>query len=194
MAWCRANGVRVIMLTGDHPSTARAVAIEMGLSATPAIVTGDDLAAASDVTTAIREVDVVARALPAQELAIVRALQHAGELVAVTGDGVNDVPALQAADVGIAMGNKGARIEISAIKVVAPNVALRVVDRAIQAHGGAGVSQDTPLAAMWAGLRTLRFADGPDEVHRMQLARRELRPYLEAGDGGPTSADVGVAR
>jgi acyl-CoA dehydrogenase len=92
------------------------------------------------------------------------------------------------------VGNKGARVEISAIKVVAPNVALRVVDRAIQAHGGAGVSQDTPLAAMWAGLRTLRFADGPDEVHRMQLARRELRPYLEAGDGGPTSADVGVAR
>ena len=78
------------------------------------------------------------------------------------------------------VGNKGARVEISAIKVVAPNTALRVVDRAIQAHGGAGVSQDTPLAAMWAGLRTLRFADGPDEVHRMQLARRELRPHREA--------------
>jgi acyl-CoA dehydrogenase len=77
------------------------------------------------------------------------------------------------------VGNKGARIEISAIKVVAPTMALRVVDRAIQAHGGAGVSQDTPLAAMWAGLRTLRFADGPDEVHRMQLARRELAPYLD---------------
>jgi acyl-CoA dehydrogenase len=74
-------------------------------------------------------------------------------------------------------GNKGARIEISAIKVVAPNVALRVVDRAIQAHGGGGVSDDFPLAAMWAGLRTLRFADGPDEVHRMQVARRELRRY-----------------
>jgi len=93
------------------------------------------------------------------------------------------------------VGNKGARVEISAIKVVAPNMALRVVDRAIQAHGGAGVSQDTPLAAMWAGLRTLCFADGPDEVHRMQLARRELRPYVESAvDDGPTSADLGVAR
>lgn len=94
------------------------------------------------------------------------------------------------------VGNKGARVEISAIKVVAPNTALRVVDRAIQAHGGGGVSQDFPLAGMWAGLRTLRFADGPDEVHRMQLARRELRPYLDAaseGDG-PSSADIGVAR
>jgi len=80
------------------------------------------------------------------------------------------------------IGNKGARVEISAIKVVAPNVALRVVDRAIQAHGGGGVSQDFPLAGMWAGLRTLRFADGPDEVHRMQLARRELGRY--ADDGG----------
>jgi acyl-CoA dehydrogenase len=75
------------------------------------------------------------------------------------------------------VGNKGARIEISAIKVAAPNVALRVVDRAIQAHGGAGVSDDTPLARMWAGLRTLRLADGPDEVHRDQVARRELARY-----------------
>jgi acyl-CoA dehydrogenase len=75
------------------------------------------------------------------------------------------------------VGNKGARVEISAIKVVAPNMALRVVDRAIQAHGGGGVSGDFPLAAMFAGLRTLRFADGPDEVHRMQVARRELRRY-----------------
>ena len=76
-------------------------------------------------------------------------------------------------------GAKGARIEISAIKVVAPNVALRVVDRAIQAHGGGGVSDDFGLAATWASLRTLRLADGPDEVHRMQLARRELRSYAE---------------
>jgi acyl-CoA dehydrogenase len=75
------------------------------------------------------------------------------------------------------VGNKGARMEISAIKVVAPNMALRVIDRAIQAHGGGGVSDDFPLASMWASIRTLRLADGPDEVHRRQLARRELRPY-----------------
>jgi acyl-CoA dehydrogenase len=75
------------------------------------------------------------------------------------------------------VGAKGARIEISAIKVVAPNVALRVLDRAIQAHGGGGVSDDFGLASTWAALRTLRLADGPDEVHRMQLARRELRAY-----------------
>lgn len=75
------------------------------------------------------------------------------------------------------VGNKGAAVEVSAIKVAVPNMALRVVDRAIQAHGGAGVSDDFPLARMYAGLRTLRFADGPDEVHRRQVARTELRRY-----------------
>ncbi len=75
------------------------------------------------------------------------------------------------------VGNKGARVEISAIKVAVPRMALNVLDRAIQAYGGAGVCQDTPLAAMWSSARTLRLADGPDEVHRMQLARRELRRY-----------------
>jgi len=79
------------------------------------------------------------------------------------------------------VGNQGASVEVSAIKVIAPSMALRVVDRAIQAHGGAGVSDDFPLAAMWAGLRTLRLADGPDEVHRRQVARRELRRYHEGG-------------
>ncbi|HLM65514.1 MAG TPA: acyl-CoA dehydrogenase family protein [Acidimicrobiales bacterium] len=78
------------------------------------------------------------------------------------------------------VGNKGARIEVSAIKVAAPNVALRVVDRAIQAHGGMGLSDDVPLAMMYAHLRTLRLADGPDEVHRMSVARRELRRYESA--------------
>ena len=73
------------------------------------------------------------------------------------------------------VGNKHARTEISAIKVAAPAVALRVIDRAIQVHGGAGVSDDFPLARMYAGLRTLRLADGPDEVHKMTIARRELR-------------------
>ncbi|HVP01467.1 MAG TPA: acyl-CoA dehydrogenase family protein [Solirubrobacteraceae bacterium] len=78
-------------------------------------------------------------------------------------------------------GNKAARNAISAIKVVAPNAALKVVDRAIQVHGGAGVCEDFPLAEMYAGLRTLRLADGPDEVHKMVIARRELRRHAGAG-------------
>jgi acyl-CoA dehydrogenase len=72
------------------------------------------------------------------------------------------------------VGNQHARIEISGIKFAVPNICLRVVDRAIQVHGGGGVSDDFPLAMMWAGLRTLRLADGPDEVHKLSLARREL--------------------
>ena len=75
------------------------------------------------------------------------------------------------------VGNKGARIEISAIKVVAPEVATWVVDRAIQVFGAKGVSEDVPLAEMYAHARTLHLADGPDEVHKMQIARRELRRY-----------------
>ncbi len=75
-------------------------------------------------------------------------------------------------------GVKEAQTFISMIKVSAPSVALKVVDEAIQMHGGTGVSQDTPLAAMWSALRTLRFADGPDAVHRMQVARQELRRYV----------------
>jgi acyl-CoA dehydrogenase len=73
------------------------------------------------------------------------------------------------------VGGKNARIEVAAIKVAAPNVALKIIDRAIQVHGGAGVSDDTPLAWMWAHMRTLRLADGPDEVHKLSIARRELR-------------------
>jgi acyl-CoA dehydrogenase len=80
-------------------------------------------------------------------------------------------------------GAKGARTEIAAIKVVAPRVALAVVDRAIQTFGGAGVSPDTPLAAMWAGLRTLRIADGPDEVHLRDIARLELKERLAQRQG-----------
>jgi acyl-CoA dehydrogenase len=73
------------------------------------------------------------------------------------------------------VGNKGAHTEIQAIKIVTPAMAEWVIDRAIQTHGGGGVSQDFPLAHLWASARTLRFADGPDEVHKRSLARRELR-------------------
>jgi acyl-CoA dehydrogenase len=77
-------------------------------------------------------------------------------------------------------GNKTAKAEIAMIKVVAPNMALRVIDWAMQAHGGAGVSQDTPLAHFYANARTLRFADGPDEVHRNAIAKLELGKYAPA--------------
>ena len=87
---------------------------------------------------------------------------------------------LKAAYMMDTVGNKEARSEIAMIKVVAPNVALRVIDRAIQAHGGMGVSQDTFLASAWAMVRTLRLADGPDEVHMESIAKFELSKSKEA--------------
>jgi|TARA_B100001971_G_scaffold37219_1_gene32158 acyl-CoA dehydrogenase len=84
---------------------------------------------------------------------------------------------LRAAHMMDTIGNKEARKYISAIKVAVPNMTLKVIDRAIQIHGALGVSQDTPLAGMWTGQRTLRLADGPDEVHRRLIAREELKLY-----------------
>ena len=84
---------------------------------------------------------------------------------------------LKAAYMMDTVGNKQAKAEISMIKVVAPSMALKVIDRAIQAFGAAGVSNDFPLAALWANSRTLRLADGPDEVHRAQVAKLELMKY-----------------
>src|SRR5579859_1251451 len=94
---------------------------------------------------------------------------------------------LKAAYMMDTVGNKAARAEIAMIKVLAPNVTLRVLDRAIQAHGGAGVSQDTFLAGAWANVRTLRLADGPDEVHLESLAKHELQK------GSPRVVKAGVA-
>jgi alkylation response protein AidB-like acyl-CoA dehydrogenase len=84
---------------------------------------------------------------------------------------------MKAAHMMDTVGNKVARNEIAMIKVVAPNMALRVLDRAIQVHGGMGVSSDTWLAAAWAHIRTLRLADGPDEVHLETTSRLELKKY-----------------
>jgi len=86
---------------------------------------------------------------------------------------------LKAAYLMDTVGNKAAQTEIAAIKVAAPKVALTIVDRAIQVHGGGGVTDDFPLALAWAHLRTLRLADGPDEVHKRAIARRELRKYRD---------------
>lgn len=87
---------------------------------------------------------------------------------------------LKAAYLMDTVGNKAAQVEIAAIKVAAPEIALKIVDRAIQVHGAGGVTDDFPLAAFWAHLRTLRLADGPDEVHKRAIARQELAKYKEA--------------
>jgi acyl-CoA dehydrogenase len=85
---------------------------------------------------------------------------------------------LKAAHMMDTVGNKEAKKEIGMIKVIAPNMAQQIIDWAIQAHGGGGVSQDFPLSCMWSWNRTMRLADGPDEVHRAQVARLELKKYL----------------
>ena len=85
------------------------------------------------------------------------------------------------------VGNKGAAAQIAGIKVAVPNMALKVIDRAIQVHGAAGVTQFTPLAHMYAGIRTLRIADGPDEVHKMTIARREIRKHSRDFHIGPSA-------
>jgi acyl-CoA dehydrogenase len=92
---------------------------------------------------------------------------------------------LKAAYMMDSVGNKEARAEIAMIKVIAPNVALRVLDRSIQAHGGAGVSEDTFLASAWAGGRALRLADGPDEVHIEATAKNELRKWAKPSKQSP---------
>ncbi|MGZ8992887.1 MAG: cation-translocating P-type ATPase, partial [Burkholderiaceae bacterium] len=135
VAKAQAADIRVLMVTGDHPSTAAAIARELGIggSGAPVVIEGADLAAtlAGQISTHLHEVDVIARAVPAQKLDLVRALQRAGEIVAVTGDGVNDVPALQGADVGIAMGERGTRAarEVAAIVLLDDN--FRTIVRAI---------------------------------------------------------------
>jgi Ca2+-transporting ATPase len=108
IAACRAAGLRVVMITGDHPDTAAAIARQAGLRA-DAVATGPELEALDQAGLAARlaTVDVCARIVPEQKLAIVQALQRGGAVVGMTGDGVNDAPALRAADVGIAMGKRG---------------------------------------------------------------------------------------
>ena len=95
---------------------------------------------------------------------------------------------LKAADLMDKAGNKAAQNEIAMIKVQAPSMALRIIDDAIQAHGGAGVSEDFALAFDWAGIRTLRMADGPDEVHNRAIARAEFGRYADPAAVRPVRA------
>ncbi len=131
---CRQAGIHTIMITGDHPVTARAVGAEIGLGGgEPALISADEMEERlrRGEGASLGRVDVIARAVPSQKLALVRALQESGEIVAVTGDGVNDVPALQAADIGIAMGERGTRSarEIASIVLLDDN--FRTIVRAI---------------------------------------------------------------
>jgi Ca2+-transporting ATPase len=130
---CRDAGIHTIMVTGDHPLTARAVARAIGLGGeAPSVISGDELdAALGSGRRAQLHVDVIARATPAQKLLLVRRLQEMGEVVAVTGDGVNDVPALQAADVGIAMGERATRSAREAAAIVLLDDNFRTIVRAI---------------------------------------------------------------
>ncbi|MBH2019226.1 MAG: cation-translocating P-type ATPase, partial [Burkholderiales bacterium] len=120
LAECRRAGVRVIMLTGDHPATARAIARQVGLSERPEVITGAEMAALDDAALRerLRQVDLCARLQPAHKLRLVMMLRAGGEVVAMTGDGVNDAPALKAADIGIAMGERGTDVAREAASLV----------------------------------------------------------------------------
>ena len=120
LAECRRAGVRVVMMTGDHPATARAIAQQVGLSDRPEVITGAELEALDDAALAerLRHVDLCARLKPQHKLRLVQLLRASGEVVAMTGDGVNDAPALKAADVGIAMGERGTDVAREAAALV----------------------------------------------------------------------------
>lgn len=120
LAECRRAGVRVIMMTGDHPATARAIAQQVGLSERPDVITGAQLEALDDaaLTERLHHVDLCARLQPQHKLRLVQLLRASGEVVAMTGDGVNDAPALKAADVGIAMGERGTDVAREAAALV----------------------------------------------------------------------------
>ncbi len=130
---CRQAGIHTIMLTGDHPVTARAVANEIGLGGgAPKVISAEELPAyLQRGDGGIRTIDLIARATPSEKLSIVRGLQAGGDIVVVTGDGVNDVPALQAADIGIAMGERGTRSARETAAIVLLDDNFRTIVRAI---------------------------------------------------------------
>ena len=119
IAQCRQAGIRIVMITGDHPRTALAIAREAGISSA-GVLTGSDLEQLPppELANAVRDVNVFARVKPQQKLALVEALKQQGDVVAMTGDGVNDAPALKAAHIGVAMGQRGTDVAREAAALV----------------------------------------------------------------------------
>ncbi len=134
VAECRRAGIEVKMITGDHGATALAIAREVGIDVTGGVLVGQDLAALSDdeLMSAARRTNVFARVDPAQKLRLVEALQRGGSSVAMTGDGVNDAPALRRADVGVAMGGKGSDAAKQAAEIVLVDDNFATITRAVR--------------------------------------------------------------
>jgi Ca2+-transporting ATPase len=130
---CQESGIHILMVTGDHPLTAKAIAHEIGLGkGEPNVIEATQFPSLLQQDPyALKKIDVIARAVPAQKHNIVKGLQSIGEVVAVTGDGVNDVPALQAADIGLAMGERGTRSAREAAAIVLLDDNFQTITRAI---------------------------------------------------------------
>ncbi len=131
---CKRAGIRVLMMTGDHPTTARAISMQVGLSSSPEVLTGAEVMALDDqqLTARLKSVEVCARLKPEHKLRLVNALRQSGQVVAMTGDGVNDAPALKAADVGIAMGERGTDVAREAASLVLLNDSFASIVEAIR--------------------------------------------------------------
>jgi len=182
VAECHAAGVRVVMITGDHPVTARAVAAQAGLPAAE-VLTGDELQQLDEAALAqrLQRVSICARIAPAQKLRIVQALQATGAVVAMTGDGVNDAPALRAAHVGIAMGGRGTDVAREAADIVLVDDDFASIVRAIrqgrriQANLRKAMAYIMAVHVPIAGLALLPLLLGwPIVLYPMHIALLEL--------------------
>jgi Ca2+-transporting ATPase len=184
VAKAKAAGIRPILITGDHAGTARAIARDLGIGMNTDVVTGRDLEAMSDdaLATALQRVSVFARVDPEHKLRIVRALQHNGEIVAMTGDGVNDAPALKAADIGVAMGITGTDVAKEAADLVLTDDNFATIIAAVEE--GRAIFDNIRkflrylLATNFGEILTLFFGVVLSTVLQKQLGQELLLPLL----------------